>query len=76
MILLDARRLHDHQFNEKAINSAPTELNVIEIYNQGFVGLSNGGYVVALQEDENSVIYKARPEDRCMTASQLHDKFQ
>ena len=34
------------------------------------------GYGVALQEDEIYVIYEARPEDRCMTSSQIHDKDQ
>ena len=34
------------------------------------------GYGVALQEDEIYVIYEARPEDRCMTSSQFHDKYQ
>jgi hypothetical protein len=40
MWLLDARRLHDHQFTEKAINSQETKKKMIpESYNQGFTAL-------------------------------------
>ena len=63
--LLDARRLHDHQFTDKAVNSAVTKHSMIaESYNKGFVALPKGGYGVALQENEITVVYGALPEDR------------
>lgn len=65
------------RFTVKAIKSAPTELkSIAESYNQGIVAMPKRGYGVALQEDEIYVIYEARPEDRCMTSSQIHDKYQ
>jgi hypothetical protein len=55
MSLLDARRLHDHQFTEKAINSQESKKKMIaESYNQGFTALP--GFGIAL-EALCSVVY-------------------
>ena len=77
MRLLDARRLLDHQFTQKTINSAGTKDNMVaEKFNQGFAALPKGGYGVPFEENEITVIYGPLPPERQMTSPQLHDKFQ
>ena len=53
MRLLDARRLLDNQFTDKAINSADTKKKMVdEIYNQGFIAVPEGGYGFAIEAEE------------------------
>ena len=57
MRLLDARRLQDHQFTDKAINNAETKKNLVdESFNQGFVALPKGGYGVPFRAADNIVL--------------------
>ena len=53
MWLLDARRLLDNQFTDKAINSADTKKKMVdERYNQGFIAVPEGGYGFAIEAEE------------------------
>ncbi len=63
--LLDARRLDDHHFTDKAIKSAATKNDMIaDSLNNGFLALPKGGYGVALQDNEIAVIYATLPAER------------
>ena len=60
MRLLDARRLLDNQFTDKAINSADTKKKMVdEIYNQGFIAVPEGGYGFAIEAGEVVTVYAA-----------------